>query len=320
MPDNLSEKSSPFDFPLVSIVIPTRNRSALLGRALESVLKQEYHHLEVIVVDDASDDSTPALIDGYCGKFPIFEHIRNEVRCGGAESRNIGMQKANGKYIAFLDDDDEWLRKKIITQVKILENNPSIGAVACWFNRIYSGGIQKSRLIPEVDFETMLWENFIGSFSFCMVRSNIAKSAMLDPDLKSSQDWHFWLLLSRITKIYVVEDYLVNYYDNHKAKISRSYSNKFYGLRKMYFKYRDYMSEDCRRYRLTYLIAYKVFSLHNKNYISLAFKLFKKKYLFKNRISRFVLKKAFLHRFYKVLNKEENNLIWMTYRFIKKMN
>lgn len=290
-------------------------------RAIESVLSQTHDNCEIIVVDDASDDDTSEVIEVYRQRLKNLKHIRNVKRLGGAESRNIGVRKACGQYIAFLDDDDEWLPQKTEKQVQILEDNPEVGAVSCWYNKIRGGSVRKVMLVPSVSFDIMLWENFIGSFSFCMVRSNIAKMVKLDSELPSSQDWQFWIELSRITQISILEDYLVNYYDHPGEKVSNSYSSKFLGLRKMYFKYRNNMSKNCRMYRLTYLIIYKIFynKSTNKNFIGLAIHIFKKSFLLKNKISRFALKKTLLSRIYRTLHLNIHDSAWLTYRFIKKL-
>jgi len=92
--------------PLISVVIPTqKNREELLERAIKSIKKQTYKRIEII---------------------PVLEGNN------AADSRNIGIDKSSGKYIAFLDDDDEWLPDKLEKQVKKLENHPSVNLVICW--------------------------------------------------------------------------------------------------------------------------------------------------------------------------------------------
>ena len=102
--------------PLVSVVIPTRNRAQLLRRALDSVSRQTYLRLEIIVVVDGEDAETSATIEGFCDS--RIRAIVNRVSQGGAEARNIGVRAALGSYIAFLDDDDEFLPNKIELQLK----------------------------------------------------------------------------------------------------------------------------------------------------------------------------------------------------------
>lgn len=305
--------------PLVSVIIPTRNRSSLLSRALNSVLNQSYDNLEVIIIDDASEDDTTKEVDKYRPKFKRLKYIRNNKQCGGAAARNIGIRNATGKYIAFLDDDDEWLPEKTLKQLTILESSPNIGAVSCWYNRIYNNKIQKVRLIAEVSFEFLLWENFMGSFSLCVVRSELAKTVRFDPFLSSSQDWQFWLELSMVTRIHIAEDFLVNYHDHSGERISRSYNSKYLGLRRLYFTYRDYMREDCRVYRLTYLIIYRIFNsqIIDNKFLCRIIQTPKMLSLLKDKTSRFVLRKLLLLRITKILHLDVYDPAWVTYRFIK---
>lgn len=103
----------------VSVVIPTRNRSTLLKRAIESALNQTRPPLEVIVVVDGPDQETSAVLACLCdGRMRVFE-LDDAV--GGAEARNIGVQHAAGKWVAFLDDDDEWRPNKLEKQMAVAE-------------------------------------------------------------------------------------------------------------------------------------------------------------------------------------------------------
>jgi hypothetical protein len=91
----------------VSVVIPTYNRSFLVARAISSILSQTYRPAEIILVDDCSTDDTQWAAAAYSGEIPLI-YIRLEKNCGGAAARNIGIVRAKGDYIAFLDSDDEW--------------------------------------------------------------------------------------------------------------------------------------------------------------------------------------------------------------------
>lgn len=107
------------NLPLVSAVITTHNRAELLGRAIESVLKQTYPHIECIVVDDNSTDATAQI----CARFSNVKyiHIPAAKSHGGNYARNLGIQEAKGKYVAFLDDDDCWMPDKITKQICALK-------------------------------------------------------------------------------------------------------------------------------------------------------------------------------------------------------
>lgn len=114
--------------PLVSAIITTKNRLHLLKRAIKSVYNQTYKNIEVIVVDDASHDGT----EEWCSA-QQFKYIRipYEESKGGNHARNLGADNANGEYLAFLDDDDYWLKEKIKYQVKMLEESGN-EVVHCW--------------------------------------------------------------------------------------------------------------------------------------------------------------------------------------------
>jgi glycosyltransferase involved in cell wall biosynthesis len=101
--------------PLVSVVIPTRNRPALVGRAVASVLNQSFTGFEVIVVVDGPDAETIETLAAISD--PRVRVIALQENVGGAEARNVGARNASGNWIALLDDDDEWLPEKLQTQL-----------------------------------------------------------------------------------------------------------------------------------------------------------------------------------------------------------
>lgn len=105
--------------PLVSCIIPTRNRSKLLRKAVESVLSQTYKNIELIVINDASEDYTDATVKRYMALGKNFKYFRSPLRLGESAARNEGIRMAAGDFIAFLDDDDRWIRHKIEEQLKI---------------------------------------------------------------------------------------------------------------------------------------------------------------------------------------------------------
>lgn len=101
--------------PLVSVVIPTYNREEILSRAIDSVMTQIFQNWELLIVDDGSTDGTKKLVKNYRKKDDRIKYLeRPDSRKKGANAcRNIGIEKANGKYIALLDSDDEWKPKHL---------------------------------------------------------------------------------------------------------------------------------------------------------------------------------------------------------------
>jgi glycosyltransferase involved in cell wall biosynthesis len=105
--------------PVVSVVIPTRNRLPLLKRAVASARDQTFTNLEIIVVIDGPDNETEAFLRSLGEERLVVVALQETV--GGSDARNAGVVAARGKWIAFLDDDDEWLKDKIARQVEVAE-------------------------------------------------------------------------------------------------------------------------------------------------------------------------------------------------------
>jgi len=107
--------------PLVSVIIPTYNREKKLPKAINSVIKQTYKKWELIVVDDRSTDDTQELVKRYVSKDKRIRYVKNTHKQGPSGARNQGMELAKGKYIAFLDSDDEWLKHHLKESVAVLD-------------------------------------------------------------------------------------------------------------------------------------------------------------------------------------------------------
>lgn len=113
--------------PLVSAVIPTRNRPALVCRAVRSVLAQSHHNVEAVVVIDGPDSATVAALDALNN--PRIRIIALTEPVGGSEARNTGVREARGEWIGLLDDDDEWLPEKTAKQLAIAQRSKATGTV-----------------------------------------------------------------------------------------------------------------------------------------------------------------------------------------------
>jgi len=110
---------------MVSVVIPTYNRAAYLGAAIESALSQTYQPIEVVVVDDGSTDATATVVAAFGSRVRYF----HQANGGVAAARNVGLRESRGELIAFLDSDDRWYPWKIAAQVSLLRARPDVGMV-----------------------------------------------------------------------------------------------------------------------------------------------------------------------------------------------
>ena len=107
---------------LVSCIVPVFNGERFLREALDSILAQTHHHLDIIVVDDGSTDGTAAIVSSYGSKF----HYLYQHNAGPAAARNLGLTIAKGEYIAFLDADDLWHPEKLARQLKRFQTRPEL--------------------------------------------------------------------------------------------------------------------------------------------------------------------------------------------------
>ncbi len=116
--------------PLVSVVMSTYNRADVVGRAIDSILIQTYDNFELVIVDDGSTDNTPSILKKYIAKDKRIVLLKQN-NYGLAAARNTGVNKSQGKYIAFMDDDDISLPKRLEKQVIFLEKYPEYDACIC---------------------------------------------------------------------------------------------------------------------------------------------------------------------------------------------
>jgi glycosyltransferase involved in cell wall biosynthesis len=153
----------------VSIIIPAYNGDRYIEEAIDSILAQTYNDYEIIVVDDGSTDNTAQVVQQY-GKQIQYLSQTNQ---GVAASRNLGLTAAKGEYIAFLDQDDLFLPQKLLSQVTLLEENPSLGIANSGWQIVDQQGQVKAAVepwekIPELNLaDLIIWKPvFLGAMLF----------------------------------------------------------------------------------------------------------------------------------------------------------
>jgi len=195
---------------LVSAIIPTYNRPEYLRGAIDTALGQTYGNIEVVVVDDGSNKAyAEDIVRTYSDDVQIVQHKTNK---GLSAARNTGIEKSNGDYIAFLDDDDRWHETKIQKQVTALNKNRDAGLATCLVISISPNHeiIHAETYAPSGDCSNdLLVSNKIGTPSRVIVRrSAIEQIGGFDEELPTKQDWDFYLRLAQEYSIVSVDDYL----------------------------------------------------------------------------------------------------------------
>lgn len=236
---------------LVSVIIPTYKRSPImLKRALESVANQTYTQLEVVVVDDSPEDfplrdQVKETVLSFNKRFPL-QYIRHSVgQQGGGAARNTGILKSSGEFLAFLDDDDEWLPKKIEKQVALF-SNLHVGIVYC--REYIVNEITGERTVGVRNYHTgyvfrhLITDNFIGGMSFVVIRREAIDKCGLFASVRSAQDAELFLRICRRFQVDFVDEPLLNYYVNHEfERVTGNPENKKQGFEYINRKYRLYL-------------------------------------------------------------------------------
>ncbi len=205
--------------PTVSVIIPTYNRADLLPRALDSVIAQTFEDWEIVLIDDGSTDGTASLVDSYkrrLGERIVYTRQPN-TGCGGA--RNRGIDAARGRFVAFLDSDDEYLPNKLERQLELFAHRPELGLVYGDYAYIDTDGVRHGSvfdthalLAREVAYETvapglcvctgslfdvLLRGYFIATILGMVRREVLGDTIRWSPDPSYSAEWLFFLKVAR---------------------------------------------------------------------------------------------------------------------------
>lgn len=205
---------------IVSVVIPTYNRKNMLKEAIESVLAQNYKHIEVIISDNASDDGTDILIQQYLNDARI-KYIRRQENIGPEKNGLSAYKMVTGKYFMFLCDDDYLISPTFFSHaVSIMEKNPEIALVRglnqleyVQENKIIIEGVATQRLIKGIDFflnyETEGFEHITGFFALSR-KSMVDESKCLEYRQPGHDRW-MWRTLPLFGDVYFLPEVIGSY-------------------------------------------------------------------------------------------------------------
>ena len=232
------------NYPKVSIIIPTYNRANLLSRAIKSILNQTFKDFELIIVDDGSTDNTRQVVEKFQKEDSRIKYIWQENSGAPARPKNTGIKNSTGEYIAFLDDDDEWLPEKLEKQLKLFENSEknNLGFVGCNF---YINEDNKTKLykIPKMKnvFKNLLEGVVINGSSGIMIKKLvIGNVGLFDENFKSSEDWDLWIRISQKYDFDFIKEFLFKrYFHGGNLTKTGSYCTKIKELKYLLEKYQS---------------------------------------------------------------------------------
>ncbi|WP_448552147.1 glycosyltransferase family 2 protein [Thalassotalea montiporae] len=279
--------------PLVSVYIPTHNRSALLERALESVLKQTYNNIEILVCSDGSSDNTDDMMAEYCNKYSNIRYFKHEHPKGACAARNTCINNSHGKFCTGLDDDDVFHPQRIQHMVDAITDEDAFVCTSLlqWDLNIKSTAefCQKSILTTttsKVTLEQLLLDNIVGNQILATKDKFQAINGFCE-DMPAWQDYDTWvrMLLKHGNARKIMEPLYVADIDRTRERITSS-SKRMRGCEKFYDRYWHLMNKQQRKNanlrkaifvnkKLPWLTLFELFNLGDvKNWLrALAIKL-----------------------------------------------
>lgn len=261
---------------LLSVIIPTYHRELpIVQRAIDSVINQSYPYIEAIVVDDNESISAfSQKLKSYCKQHGII-YIKQFGRAGACNARNLGVANSTGKYIAFLDDDDEWFPSKASEQIAALKQG--FDFVFCNGLNVHVSDITGNRreckyrsdenFIQMPGFEDMLLKNYVGTTSqIVLTRECFFCIGGFDSQFEARQDYDLCLRASKGHKLYGLNRILFKHYIHSSFQISKDSHAALQGYRRLYVKYKPFYKKSLAAYVNICCKISKSY-LHNKKYV-----------------------------------------------------
>ena len=207
--------------PFVSVIIPTFNRANVIKRAVNSVLNQAFTDFECVVVDDGSTDETDSVLSEFSSKIRV---VKTENR-GVAAARNLGAELAEGKFIAFLDSDDEWKKEKLSRQISYMKES---GLRISQTDEIWMRNgkfVNKSRkyIRPSGDiFYKCLEVCAVTPSSVVMEKKLFFEYGGFDESFPVCEDFDLWLRMSPKEKFGLIDEPLIVKYGGAADQLSNA--------------------------------------------------------------------------------------------------
>lgn len=230
----------------ISVIIPTYNRANLIERAVGSVLRQTYDNLEIILVDDGSQDNTEAVVKAIGDGRIVYKKLKDNH--GAAYARNAGVEYAEGRVIAFQDSDDAWRPQKLEKQMAYWKEHQEFSMIYCPYE-VHMNNSEGRYPAEDADmlegdlFHALLVRNTIGTPAMLMTRESFLETGGFDVTMKSLEDWDFAIRFSQRNLIGYLDEVLVDaYYERDEEPAG--FSGYFETRLRMIARYRQQLTED----------------------------------------------------------------------------
>jgi glycosyltransferase involved in cell wall biosynthesis len=212
------------DDDLVSVVVPAFNRGRLLTRALESLVRQTHENLQVIVVDDGSQESIGRIVEGFAD--PRLSCIRHETNRGVSAARNTGIKAAVGNYVTFLDSDDEYLPEKVARQLAHLKGLDREGCISyCGVEEVSDPdgtSLGSTTYFKEGDLlHDALCSCVLIVGKLMLRKQDHLRVGGFDEGMRKHEDWDYLIRLAKAYQFFPLRDVLVRVHRHGEGQLTK---------------------------------------------------------------------------------------------------
>jgi glycosyltransferase involved in cell wall biosynthesis len=229
----------------VSFVLPTYNYAQYLTICVHSILAQDYDNLDIVIVDDASSDDTPAVARQLCAEDSRVSYFRHEVNVGPVNNWNTCLEKATGELVWLISADDVLSSPQVLSRlVQRFAEYPNLGFAFCRAQIIDENGAAQSKWIPRMDtifpapktpmlypgpvfFKQLIKTNFVPVLGTLARKVCYEQTGGFVPDLIHCGDWYNWLRFSLYWDVFFEPEAMVGY-RQHSSNLSRNYAQRSY--------------------------------------------------------------------------------------------
>jgi len=222
---------------LVSIIVPTYNTEKFIRQTIESVQNQTYQNWEMILADDASTDQTVSIIEEFAQKDNRIKLFKLPENRGNGFARNAALEKATGKYIAYLDADDLWFPEKLEKQIQFLKAN-DLHFTFSFYDSIDEEGNDLNRRVESpnpLTYKQLFFCNYVGNLTAIYDADYFGKIIL--ETTQKRQDWRIWLTILKQIKIAKPVPEPLAFYRIRKDSVS---SSKFKLIKHNFGVYREF--------------------------------------------------------------------------------
>jgi len=225
--------------PETTVIIPTYNRRAFLEEAVQSVLAQTYRDFELIVVDDGSSDDTAIFCESNRQRLRYFR----QENSGPSAARNLGIARAQGVYLTFLDSDDLWAPRKLEIQIEFMKMHPQ--AMVCYTDEIWiRRGVRVNQKKKHRKYSGWIFEHcvplcIVSPSSVLMRRDFFDRAGLFDETLPVCEDYDLWLRASLQFPFHYIDTPLITKRGGRKDQLSAAWGLDCYRVRALQALLRD---------------------------------------------------------------------------------